>query len=94
MSPAATKLAQAKAKQAPSIMMLADEKGQPKLVKAKAKPASKAKTTTKASTKTKASKTSTKAKTSKASSKAKATAPAANLDTSADQLLAAAATTR
>lgn len=93
MSPAATKLAQAKAKQAPSIMMLADEKGQPKLVKAKAKPASKAKTTTKASTKTKASKTSTKAKTSKASSKAKATAPAANLDTSADQLLAAAATT-
>ena len=93
MSPAATKLAQAKAKQAPSIMMLADEKGQPKLVKAKAKPASKAKTATKASTKTKASKTSTKAKTSKASSKAKATAPAANLDTSADQLLAAAATT-
>ncbi|NKB73367.1 MAG: RNA polymerase sigma factor RpoD [Synechococcus sp. s2_metabat2_7] len=92
MSPAATKLAQAKAKQAPSIMMLADEKGQPKLVKAKAKPASKAKTATKASTKTKASKTSTKAKTSKASSKAKATAPAANLDTSADQLLAAATT--
>jgi RNA polymerase primary sigma factor len=93
MSPAATKLAQAKAKQVPSIMMLADEKGQPKPVKAKAKPASKAKTSTKASTKTKASKTSTKAKTSKASSKAKATAPAANLDTSADQLLAAAATT-
>ncbi|QNI89317.1 RNA polymerase sigma factor RpoD [Synechococcus sp. ROS8604] len=93
MSPAATKLAQAKAKPAPSIVMLADEKGQPKPVKAKAKPASKAKTTTKASTKTKASKTSTKAKTSKASSKAKATAPAANLDTSADQLLAAAATT-
>ncbi len=93
MSPAATKLAQAKAKPAPSIVMLADEKGQPKLVKAKAKPVSKAKTTTKASTKTKASKTSTKAKTSKASSKAKATAPAANLDTSADQLLAAAATT-
>ncbi len=93
MSPAATKLAQAKAKPAPSIVMLADEKGQPKPVKAKAKPASKAKTSTKASTKTKASKTSTKAKTSKASSKAKATAPAANLDTSADQLLAAAATT-
>ncbi len=92
MSPAATKLAQAKAKPAPSIMMLADEKGQPKLVKAKAKPASKAKSATKASTKTKASKTSTKAKTSKASSKAKATAPAANLDTSADQLLAAATT--
>ncbi len=93
MSPAATKLAQAKATPAPSIMMLADENGQPKQVKAKAKPASKAKTATKASTKTKASKTSTKAKTSKASSKAKATAPAANLDTSADQLLAAAATT-
>ena len=92
MSPAATKLAQAKAKPAPSIVMLADEKGQPKPVKAKAKPASKAKTSTKASTKTKASKTSTKAKTSKASSKAKATAPAANLDTSADQLLAAATT--
>ncbi len=93
MSPAATKLAQAKAKQAPSIMMLADENGQPKQVKAKAKPASKAKAATKASTKTKASKTTSKAKTSKASSKAKATATAANLDASADQLLAAAETT-
>ena len=96
MSPAATKLAQAKAKKAPSIMMLADENGQPKQVKAKAKPASKAKATTtaKASTKAKASKTSTtKAKTSKASSKAKATATAVNLDVSADQLLAAAETT-
>ena len=102
MSPAATKLAQAKAKQAPAIMMLADENGQPKQVKskakakAKAKPASKAKATTtaKASTKAKASKTSTtKAKTSKASSKAKATATAVNLDVSADQLLAAAETT-
>ena len=98
MSPAATKLAQAKAKKAPSIMMLADENGQPKQVKAKAKPASKAKATAKASTKAKASKTSsTKAKTSKASSKAKATATAsatgASLDASADQLLAAAETT-
>ncbi len=93
MSPAATKLAQAKAKQAPSIMMLADENGQPKQVKAKAKPASKAKAATKASTKTKASKTTSKAKTSKASSKAKVTATAANLDASADQLLAAAETT-
>ena len=90
MSPAATKLAQAKATQAPSIMMLADEKGLPKLAKAKAKPASKAKAATKASTKTKATKTTPKAKTSKASSKAKttATATAANLDASADQLLA------
>ena len=92
MSPAATKLAQAKATQAPSIMMLADEKGLPKLAKAKAKPASKAK----ASTKTKATKTTPKAKTSKASSKAKttatATATAANLDASADQLLASAET--
>ena len=98
MSPAATKLAQAKAKKAPSIMMLADENGQPKQVKAKAKPASKAKATAKASTKAKASKTSsTKAKTSKASSKAKATATASatasSLDASADQLLAAAETT-
>ena len=98
MSPAATKLAQAKAKKAPSIMMLADENGQPKQVKAKAKPASKAKATAKASTKAKASKTSsTKAKTSKASSKAKATTTAsatgASLDASADQLLAAAETT-
>jgi RNA polymerase primary sigma factor len=95
MSPAATKLAQAKAKQAPSIMLLADENGQPKQVKAKAKPASKAKAATKASTKTKASKTTSKAKTSKTSSKAKvtATATAANLDASADQLLAVAETT-
>ena len=86
MSPAATKLAQAKAKQKPSIMMLADENGQPKQVKTKSKPASKAKAATKASTKTKASKTTSKAKTSKA----KVTATAANLDVSADQLLAAA----
>ena len=98
MSPAATKLAQAKATQAPSIMMLADEKGLPKLAKAKAKPASKAKAATKASTKIKATKTTPKAKTSKASSKAKttatttATATAANLDASADQLLASAET--
>ena len=98
MSPAATKLAKAKAKQAPSIMMLADEKGQPKQVKAKAKPASKAKAGTKASTKPKVSKPTSKAKTSKAktskaSSKAKVSATSANLDASADQLLAAAATT-
>ena len=94
MSPAATKLAQAKATQAPSIMMLADEKGLPKLAKAKAKPASKSKAATKASTKTKATKITSKAKTSKASSKAKttATATAANLDASADQLLASAET--
>ena len=89
MSPAATKLAQAKATQAPSIMMLADEKGLPKQVKTKAKPASKAKAATKASTKTKATKTTPKAKTSKASSKAKATATTAKLEVSADQLLAA-----
>ena len=89
MSPAATKLAQAKAKQMPSIMMLADENGQPKQVKTKSKPASKAKAATKASTKTKASKATSKAKTSKA----KVTATAANLDVSADQLLAAAETT-
>lgn len=93
MSPAATKLAQAKATPAPSIMMLADENGQPKQVKAKAKPASKAKAATKATTKTKASKIAPKAKTSKASSKAKATTTAANLDASADQLLAATETT-
>ena len=98
MSPAATKLAKAKAKQAPSIMMLADEKGQPKQVKAKAKPASKAKAATKASTKAKVSKPTSKAKTSKAktskaSSKAKVSATSANLDASADQLLAAATTT-
>ena len=98
MSPAATKLAKAKAKQAPSIMMLADEKGQPKQVKAKAKPASKAKAATKASTKPKVSKPTSKAKTSKAktskaSSKAKVSATSANLNASADQLLAAATTT-
>ncbi|MEJ6657287.1 MAG: RNA polymerase sigma factor RpoD [Synechococcus sp. ChSW.bin.154] len=93
MSPAATKLAQAKATQSPSIMMLADENGQPKQVKAKAKPASKAKAATKATTKTKASKTAPKAKTSKASSKAKATTTAANLDASADQLITATETT-
>ena len=51
--------------------MLADENGQTKHVKAKAKPASKAKAATKASTKTKASKTTPKAKTSKASAKQK-----------------------
>ena len=93
MSPAATKLAQAKATKAPSIMMLADENGQAKQVKAKAKPASKAKAATKATAKTKASKTAPKAKTSKASSKAKATPTPANLDASADQLLAATETT-
>jgi RNA polymerase primary sigma factor len=93
MSPAATKLAQAKATPAPSIMILADENGQPKHVKAKAKPASKAKAATKATTKTKASKTTPKAKTSKASGKAKVTTTAANLDASADQLLAATETT-
>jgi RNA polymerase primary sigma factor len=93
MSPAATKLAQAKATPAPSIMMLADENGQPKHVEAKAKPASKAKAATKATTKTKASKTTPKAKTSKASGKAKVTTTAANLDASADQLLAATETT-
>jgi RNA polymerase primary sigma factor len=93
MSPAATKLAQAKATTAPSIMLLADENGQPKQVKAKAKPASKAKAATKATTKTKASKTTPKAKTSKASGKAKVTSTAANLDASADQLLAATETT-
>ena len=86
MSPAATKLAQAKAKQKPSIMMMADENGQPKQVKTKSKSASKAKAATKASAKTKASKATSKAKTSKA----KVTATAANLDVSADQLLAAA----
>ena len=89
MSPAATKLAKAKAKQAPSIMMLADDKGLPKQVKAKAKPASKAKAATKATSKAKASKTSAKAKISKA----KVTAEAATVDASADQLLAAAETT-
>jgi RNA polymerase primary sigma factor len=89
MSPAATKLAQAKAKKAPSIMLLADENGQPKQVKAKAKPASKAKAATKATSKAKASKTSAKAKISKA----KVTAEAATVDASADQLLAAAETT-
>ena len=77
--------------------MLADENGQPKQVKAKAKPASKAKAATKATTKTKASKTAPKAKTSKASSKAsskaKATTTATNLDASADQLIAATETT-
>jgi RNA polymerase primary sigma factor len=93
MSPAATKLAQAKATPAPSIMMLADENGQTKHVKAKAKTASKAKAATKATTKTKASKTTPKAKTSKASGKAKVTTTAANLDASADQLLAATETT-
>ena len=95
MSPAATKLAQAKAKPVPSIMMLADENGQPKKVKAKAKAAPKAKAATKASTKTKASKTTSKAKTSKASSKtsSKTKASPAKLDASADQLLAAAAQT-
>jgi RNA polymerase primary sigma factor len=93
MSPAATKLAQAKATPAPSIMMLADENGQTKHVKAKAKTASKAKAATKATTKTKASKTTPKAKTSKASGKAKVSTTAANLDASADQLLAATETT-
>ena len=89
MSPAATKLAKAKAKQAPSIMMLADDKGLPKQVKAKSKPASKAKAATKATSKAKASKTSAKAKISKA----KVTAEAATVDASADQLIAAAETT-
>jgi len=63
--------------------MLADENGQTKHVKAKAKPASKTKAATKATTKTKASKTAPKAKTSKAKSHT-----TVNLDASADQLLA------
>jgi RNA polymerase primary sigma factor len=88
MSPAATKLAQAKAKQTPSIMLLADENGQPKKVKAKAKPASKAKAKAKTSAKPKTVKTSsTKAK----ATKAKPTSASASLDASADQLLAASA---
>jgi RNA polymerase primary sigma factor len=88
MSPAATKLAQAKAKQTPSIMLLADENGQPKKVKAKAKPASKAKAKAKTSAKPKTVKTSsTKAK----ATKAKPASASASLDTSADQLLAASA---
>ncbi|MAR52828.1 MAG: RNA polymerase sigma factor RpoD [Propionibacteriaceae bacterium] len=88
MSPAATKLAQAKAKQTPSIMLLADENGQPKKVKAKAKPASKAKAKAKTSAKPKTVKTSsTKAK----ATKAKPASASASLDASADQLLAASA---
>ncbi len=95
MSPAATKLAQATSKPSPSIIMLADEKGQPKAVKAKSKSASKAKTTKKASAKTKASSTKTKASSTKAkasstkTSKAKVTSTTAKLEASADQLLAA-----
>ena len=88
MSPAATKLAQAKAKQTPSIMLLADENGQPKKVKAKAKPASKAKAKAKTSAKPKTVKTSsTKAK----ATKAKPASASASLDASADQLLDASA---
>ena len=88
MSPAATKLAQAKAKQTPSIMLLVDENGQPKKVKAKAKPASKAKAKAKTSAKPKTVKTSsTKAK----ATKAKPASASASLDASADQLLAASA---
>jgi RNA polymerase primary sigma factor len=88
MSPAATKLAQAKAKQTPSIMLLADENGQPKKVKAKAKPASKAKAKAKTSAKPKTVKTSsTKAK----ATKAKPASASASLGASADQLLAASA---
>ena len=88
MSPAATKLAQAKAKQTPSIMLLADENGQPKKVKAKAKPASKAKAKAKTSAKPKTVKTSsTKAK----ATKAKPASASASLDASSDQLLAASA---
>ena len=105
MSPAASKSAKSKA--APAIVMLADSKGQPKAVTAKAKPAAKAKasatkaksTTSKAksttkSTATKAKSTTSKAKTTKAAStksKAKSGAKAADLDAAADQLLAKAA---
>ena len=105
MSPAASKSAKSKA--APAIVMLADSKGQPKAVTAKAKPAAKAKasatkaksTTSKAksttkSTATKAKSTTSKAKTTKAAStksKAKSAAKPADLDAAADQLLAKAA---
>ena len=105
MSPAASKSAKSKA--APAIVMLADSKGQPKAVTAKAKPAAKAKasatkaksTTSKAksttkSTTSKAKSTTSKAKTTKAAStksKAKSAAKPADLDAAADQLLAKAA---
>ena len=105
MSPAASKSAKSKA--APAIVMLADSKGQPKAVTAKAKPAAKAKasatkaksTTSKAksttkSTASKAKSTTSKAKTTKAAStksKAKSAAKPADLDAAADQLLAKAA---
>ena len=105
MSPAASKSAKSKA--APAIVMLADSKGQPKAVTAKAKPAAKAKasatkaksTTSKAksttkSTTSKAKSTTSKTKTTKAAStksKAKSAAKPADLDAAADQLLAKAA---
>ena len=103
MSPAASKSAKSKA--APAIVMLADSKGQPKAVTAKAKPAAKAKASaTKAKSTTSKAKSTTKSTTSKAKSstakttkaastksKAKAAAKPADLDAAADQLLAKAA---
>lgn len=91
MSPAATKLAQTTEKQIPSIVMLADEHGQPKPVKAKSKSvsktktksATKAKSATKVKSATKAKSTTTaKAKVGKtSSSKAKSATKASSSKT-------------
>ncbi|QNI47757.1 RNA polymerase sigma factor RpoD [Synechococcus sp. A15-60] len=100
MSPAASKSAKSQA--APAIVMLADPKGQPKTVAAKAKPAAKAKASaTKAKSTTSKAKSTAKSTTSKAKgstpkaastkSKAKAGAKPADLNAAADQLLAKAA---
>jgi RNA polymerase primary sigma factor len=89
MSPAVRKSAQADAKQAPAIVMMADANGQPKDLTVKAKPKSKAAPTSVKSSKAKpAAKTTKSTKTTPRSRSKTAASKAPDLDAAADQLLA------
>ncbi len=89
MSPAVRKSAQADAKQAPAIVMMADANGQPKDLTVKAKPKSKAAPTSAKSSKAKPAAKATKStKTTSRSRSKTAASKAPDLDAAADQLLA------
>ena len=89
MSPAVRKSAQADAKQAPAIVMMADANGQPKDLNAKAKPKSKTAPASSKSSKAKpAAKTTKSTKTTSRSRSKTAASKAPDLDAAADQLLA------
>ena len=83
------KSAQADAKQAPAIVMMADANGQPKDLTVKAKPKSKAAPTSAKSSKAKPAAKATKStKTTSRSRSKTAASKAPDLDAAADQLLA------